>query len=102
MPATPEQPLVSIAVLKARPGQREALKAALRALVEPTRQEPGCLDYVLFQLRDTPDVFYMREAFRNQQALDLHLAMPYFQAFAQRFDELLSEPLQLQMLEQVA
>lgn len=30
-----------IAVLKAKPGKREALKQALQALLLPTRQEPG-------------------------------------------------------------
>ena len=30
----------------------------LQALLLPTRQEPGNLDYALFQLRDAPDTFY--------------------------------------------
>ncbi|MBC7316888.1 MAG: antibiotic biosynthesis monooxygenase, partial [Chloroflexi bacterium] len=51
-----------IAVLKAKPGQTDALRQALQALLLPTRQEPGNLDYALFQLRDAPDTFYMREA----------------------------------------
>ncbi len=51
-----------IAVLKAKPGQTDALRQALQALLLPTRQEPGNLDYALFQLRDAPDTFYMRES----------------------------------------
>lgn len=42
-----------IAVLKARPGKIDALKQALQALLLPTRQEPGNIQYALFQLRDT-------------------------------------------------
>ncbi|MBK4329708.1 antibiotic biosynthesis monooxygenase, partial [Enterobacter hormaechei] len=38
-----------IAVLKAKPGQTDALRQALQALLLPTRQEPGNLDYALFQ-----------------------------------------------------
>ena len=49
-----------IAVLKAKPGQTDALRQALQALLLPTRQEPGNLDYALFQLRDAPDTFYAR------------------------------------------
>lgn len=94
--------LVSIAVLKAKPGQRKALKDALLALVEPTRAEPGNLDYVLFELRDERGTFYMREAFADQAALDTHFAMPYFQHFAGIADDLLAEPLQLIFLEQVS
>lgn len=95
-------PLVSIAILKATPGQREALSAALRALVPSTRQEPGCLDYTLFELRDEPGSFYMRESFKDQAALDAHFATPYFQAFEKRFDELLDEPIRLVFLEKIA
>ncbi|RQO43025.1 antibiotic biosynthesis monooxygenase [Variovorax sp. KBW07] len=95
-------PLISIAVLKARAGQREALGTALSALVPSTRQEPGCLDYTLFELRDEPGSFYMRESFKDQAALDAHFATPYFQAFEKRFDELLAEPIRLVFLEKIA
>ncbi|MBH3425984.1 MULTISPECIES: putative quinol monooxygenase [Pseudomonas] len=96
------KPLISIAVLKAKPGQEQALKAGLLGLVEPTRTEPGNLDYVLFELRDEPGTFYMREAFKDQAALDAHFAMPYFQRFAATADDLLQEPLKLIFLEQVS
>ncbi len=52
--------LVSIAVLKARDGMGERLRDALLTLIDPTRQEPGNLDYVLFELKDEPGTFYMR------------------------------------------
>lgn len=99
---TMQKPLVSIAVLKAKPGKQQALKQGLLALVEPTRTEPGNLDYVLFELRDEPGTFYMREAFKDQAALDAHFATPYFKKFALAADGLLQEPLQLIFLEQVS
>ncbi|RYA65630.1 antibiotic biosynthesis monooxygenase, partial [Enterobacter cloacae complex sp. 2DZ2F16B1] len=37
-----------LAVLTAKPGHSDALRQALRALLLPTRQEPGNLDYALF------------------------------------------------------
>ncbi|TNV13104.1 antibiotic biosynthesis monooxygenase [Buttiauxella sp. B2] len=84
-----------IAVLKAKEGKREALKSALQLLISPTRQEEGCLDYALFQLEDSPDLFYMRESWKGQEALDAHVALPHFQVFVQQMDALLAEPLQL-------
>lgn len=51
-----------IAVLKARPGKIDALKQALQALLLPTHRGAGQYWYALFQLRDTPDVFYVRES----------------------------------------
>ncbi|WP_095162965.1 putative quinol monooxygenase [Pseudomonas sp. Irchel 3F5] len=93
------KPLVSIAVLKAASGQQQALK---EALIEPTRAEPGNLDYVLFERRDAPGTFYTREAFKNQAALDAHFATPYFQHFAAASEALLAAPLALIFLEQVS
>ncbi|MFB5080235.1 MULTISPECIES: putative quinol monooxygenase [Raoultella] len=87
-----------IAVLKAQPGKTETLRQALRALLLPTRQEPGNVDYSLFQLRDTPDTFYMRESWRGQAALEEHIALPHFQAFIAQMDDLLAEPLRLDYL----
>ncbi len=91
----PTAPLVMLAVLQARPGQHDQLRAALMALVPLTREEPGCIDYTLFEQADAPGTFYMRESFADRAALDAHIAAPYFQAFAKRFDELLDRPLQL-------
>ncbi|MES3205702.1 putative quinol monooxygenase [Klebsiella aerogenes] len=91
-----------IAVLKAKAGQTEALRDALQALLLPTREEPGNLDYALFQLRDAPDTFYMRESWRDQQALDEHIAQPYFQAFIGQMENLLAEPLRLDYLTPIA
>ncbi|MFM4728289.1 putative quinol monooxygenase [Aeromonas caviae] len=94
--------LVSIAVLKARDGMRERLRDALLTLIDPTRQEPGNLDYVLFELQDEPGTFYMREAFVSQAALNAHCETAYFQAFARQADELLAEPLRLVFMEEVS
>ena len=87
-----------IAVLKARPGKTESLRDALKALLLPTRQEPGNLDYTLFQLRDEPETFYMRESWRDEAALEEHIALPHFQAFIGQMEGLLAEPLRLDYL----
>ncbi|WP_312739486.1 putative quinol monooxygenase [Cedecea neteri] len=93
--------LTIIAMLKAKAGQQDNLKAALKALVAPSRLEPGCLDYTLFQLQQEPDTFYVRESWRGQQALDLHNSLPHFQAFVKQMDALLAEPLKLVPLDEV-
>ncbi|MFD0322146.1 putative quinol monooxygenase [Lysobacter gummosus] len=103
MPAQTETtPVINIAVLKARPGQRVALAAALIELVAPTRDEQGCLDYTLFELANEPGTFYMRESFADQGAFQVHIATPHFKAFQRRFDELLGAPLRLIGLRKLA
>lgn len=88
-------PLFKIAVLTAAAGQRDALAAALQALLEPTRQEAGCLDYVLFEAQDRPGTFFMRESFISQAAFDAHCETDYFLDFKGRCPQLLGEPLKL-------
>lgn len=84
-----------IAVLVATPGRRDDLRAALTGLVAPTRREPGCRDYRLFELADEPGTFQMHEQFDDEAALEAHRATPHFQDFAKRTPELLGKPLQL-------
>ncbi|SEK81551.1 Quinol monooxygenase YgiN [Roseateles sp. YR242] len=71
------------------------MSSALQALVMPTRQEPGCLDYQLFELTDEPGTFYMRESFTDELAMEAHRATPHFQAFAAQMDGWLAEPMRL-------
>lgn len=94
--------LVSIAVLKSKAGRRDALRNGLLALIDPTRSEAGNLDYVLFEAKDEPGVFYMREAFEDQAALDAHFATPHFQAFKTTLEDLLEEPIKLIFLNQIS
>jgi len=94
--------IVLLATLKAKAGQADALKAALLALIEPTRAEPGNLDYMLFERQGEPGCFYMREAFAHQEAFDAHAASEHFQRFLARSEDLLAEPPQLTFLNPVS
>lgn len=93
--------IFNLAILEAKVGQQEQLRDALSALVAPTRQEPGCLDYTLFERADAPGTFYMRESFQGQESLEAHFRTPHFKAFQERFDELLARPLELVGLKEV-
>jgi hypothetical protein len=45
----PKEAIILTAMVKAKPGQEDAVREVLVALVEPTRKEPGCLCYNLHQ-----------------------------------------------------
>lgn len=93
---------VSIAILKAKLGKVDFLRQELLAMIEPTRKEEGCLEYVLYETVHDSSIFYMREAFVNKAAFDLHLASPHFQFLSSKFDELLLEPVELIELNKVS
>jgi quinol monooxygenase YgiN len=68
----PEGVVTLTATVKAKPGQEAAVKEALVGLVEPTRQEAGCLHYILHQSKSDPTEFMFYEQWSDQQALDAH------------------------------
>lgn len=90
-----DQPFISIAVLKARAGKEQTLKNSLLNLIAPTRNEPGCIEYMLYEDKESSGTFYMREAFINADAFEFHISSEHFKAFAAKIDELMDEPINL-------
>ena len=67
--------------IEAKPGREDDLARELTALISPTREEKGCLTYELHRDPEQPEKFMFYEQFANQDALDEHLAAPYFKNF---------------------
>jgi len=72
-----------IAHLKALDGQVEETRAFLTSLIEPTRREPGCLEYWLHQDTEDPAEFTFYENWRSRADWDRHMEMPHLQEFAE-------------------
>ena len=83
--------LTVIAYMRAAPGKRDELRAALEALIEPTSQEAGYVNYDLHQGVEDPDAFFFYENWESGEALDAHLATPHLTEFAARIPDLLDE-----------
>jgi quinol monooxygenase YgiN len=88
-----DQAVTVVARVKAKGEKLDAVKEMLLGLVGPTRQEPGCITYVLHQSTDDPCSFVFLETWRGQGDLDEHLQKPYLQAFIGQADAVLAEPL---------
>ncbi|MFB9261966.1 putative quinol monooxygenase, partial [Bradyrhizobium erythrophlei] len=56
--------LTLVAYLHAKPEKRLELEALLRSFVEPTRREPGCIEYHFHRDAEDPDVFMFYENWR--------------------------------------
>lgn len=67
--------------IQAASGRGPELLQHLQTLLEPSRGESGCLQYSLHADPEDPDKMMFYEVFRNQEALDAHIAAPYFQEF---------------------
>ncbi|WP_109479476.1 putative quinol monooxygenase [Paraburkholderia sp. C35] len=61
-----------VAISVAKPGHEEALRAALEAVVGPTRQEQGALQYDLHRDLHEPRRFVFFERWESEEALAIH------------------------------
>lgn len=82
-----------VAMVQARAGKEDALRAALLELVAPTHAEPGVLQYTLHEDPAKPGSFYFYESYKDQAALDSHMKSPHLaKAFAQVGDLVAGAP----------
>lgn len=72
-----------------RPEQADAFEALFRAYVEPSRAEPGCIEYHMLRDAQDPTLFIFYEVWASREHLAVHSALPHMQRFhAQRMDYL--------------
>ncbi len=81
-----------VARLVAIPEKVEEVKSILSSILEPTRQESGCLRYELQQNHQEPTDFIFIEEWESDTLLDAHLASAHLAATGSRLDGLLVAP----------
>ncbi len=88
-----------IAIITAKPGQRESILAAMRANLPAVRAEKGCIEYGPaidaptvgpFQTNVGPDTIFVIEKWADADALKAHLATPHMAAYAAKVKDLVA------------
>ena len=88
-----------IAIITAKPGQRENILQAARANIPAVLAEDGCIEYGpavdaeglgSFQTKFGPDTFVFIEKWRDTQALKAHAAAPHMAAYAAKTKEMIA------------
>lgn len=87
-----QKKLTVLARIKAKRGREEEVKKELKALIEPTRSESGCINYDLHQTVDDPSVFMFYENWRSKEDLDRHMETPHFKAWSEKAADLIDGP----------
>jgi quinol monooxygenase YgiN len=85
----------------ARPGNEDAVAATLRAVVAPTRQEPGCVSINAFRSTRDPGLFYIHSRGRDEAAFEQHAALPHTVTFLERVQPLIDHPLDVARTEPI-
>jgi quinol monooxygenase YgiN len=73
---------VVIARWVARTGNEDAVAAAIEKLIEPSRNEPGCLRYIPNRSIADPRVFLLFEEYADEAAYQTHAASEHFARYA--------------------
>ena len=68
-----------VAVITAKPGSEDAVREAMKGIVGPTREEPGCLAYDLSESSSAPGTFITVEEWSDPSDLDKHLQTEHIQ-----------------------
>ena len=88
-----------VAIITAKPGQREAILAAIRANLPAVRAEKGCIEYGpaidadgigSFQTKAGPDTVFVIEKWEDADALRAHAAAPHMAAYGAKVKELVA------------
>ncbi len=98
----PDKQVTVLARIRALAGHEGEVKAALLALIPPTRRERGCLLYDLHQSSEDPTRFMFYETWESRPALDAHLKMPHLDAFGAQTKDHLAEPVEITCWEKIA
>ena len=88
-----------IAIITAKPGQRDAILAAFHANMPAVHAENGCIEYGPatdaegmggFQTKFGSDTFVVIEKWASVEALKAHAAAPHMAAYAAKTKELIA------------
>jgi quinol monooxygenase YgiN len=88
-----------VAIITAKPGQRDNILEAARANVPAVRAEDGCIEYGPtidaeglggFQTKFGPDSFVVMEKWRDAQALKAHSAAPHMVAYGAKVKDMIA------------
>jgi quinol monooxygenase YgiN/quercetin dioxygenase-like cupin family protein len=72
--------LTAVTFIRGLEGREEELKQELLALEGPTRAEPGCITYDLYQSPEKKNLFMRFEVWRSPEALEEHKQTPHLRA----------------------
>lgn len=79
-----------VARVLALPEKVEKVKSVLLSLIEPSRQESGCIQYELLQNHEAPTDFVFVEQWENEALLNAHLESPHINEADTKLEGLLA------------
>jgi quinol monooxygenase YgiN len=81
-----------VARFHAKPGSEDALHATIQRVIQPTRQEPGCVYARFFRSLKDPGLFFIHSNWRTEADFEAHVAQPHTVEFINSWADILDQP----------
>ncbi|MCA1551807.1 antibiotic biosynthesis monooxygenase [Bradyrhizobium sp. BRP19] len=94
--------LTNIAFIRAQKGKSEQLGEHLLALVEPSRAEPGCINYDVHRSNDDFELWCVYENWKSADDLTAHFQLPHMQRFIEAIPSLVEGELDLRAFSMIS
>lgn len=78
--------LTIVARIEAKTEKIELVRSELLKLIEPTRQEEGCLQYDLHQDNEKPELFMFYENWARRELWQVHMNNEHLKTFMEATD----------------
>jgi quinol monooxygenase YgiN len=75
------EPRPLLAILEAKPGHADDLRAMIVKLTRENRREPGCVTFIPYEADQFPGRFYLYEIFADAGAFEAHLDTDHVKEF---------------------
>ncbi len=79
-------------ILEAKKGRGEELKLELQKVAKKSRQERGCIEYVIYQDKSNPGLFGLHEKWESQETHQEQFSKSYILEFATKAEDLMAKP----------
>lgn len=81
----------------AKPERRTEVIQLCKSMINPSRNEPGCISYNFYQDLSDENKFFFFEEWKDQQAIDAHVKTNHYKEFVPKFETMIKAPSDLQV-----
>lgn len=83
--------LTVVAILVAKQGCEEPVRAELLNMIAPTRGESGCIEYKLLEHNDNPGTFVFYETWENLASFEAHKNTDHYISYVAAVKDMIEE-----------
>jgi quinol monooxygenase YgiN len=76
-------------------GSERAVEKALTDVVQPTREEAGCMAINAFRSSSNPRLFYIHSRWKDEAAFDHHATLAHTVNFVETVEPLIDHPMEV-------